>query len=58
MYRPSHYPDGIVENHNLTPTYIQLSEMTEQQLIELSKTGLLALILDEMRTIQQHYKEQ
>src|SRR2546430_14648741 len=32
--------------------------MTEQQLMELSKTGLLALNLDEMRTIQQHYKEQ
>ena len=37
---------------------IPLSEMTDQQLMELSKTGLLALNLDEMRTIQQHYKEQ
>jgi phosphoribosylformylglycinamidine (FGAM) synthase-like enzyme/phosphoribosylformylglycinamidine (FGAM) synthase PurS component len=58
MYRPSCHPDGPVENHNLTPTYIPLSEMTDQQLIELSKKGLLALNLDEMRTIQQHYKEQ
>ncbi|MGZ3617946.1 MAG: phosphoribosylformylglycinamidine synthase subunit PurL, partial [Ktedonobacteraceae bacterium] len=40
------------------PTYITLSEMTDQQLMELSKTGLLALNLDEMLTIQQHYKEQ
>ena len=40
------------------PAIIPLSEMTDQQLMELSKTGLLALNLDEMRTIQQHYKEQ
>jgi phosphoribosylformylglycinamidine synthase subunit PurSL len=39
-------------------SFIPLSEMTEPQLMELSKTGLLSLILDEMRTIQQHYKEQ
>ena len=45
IYRPSRYPDGTFENHNLTPTYIPLSEMTEQQLMELSKTGLLALNL-------------
>ena len=37
---------------------IPISEMTDQQLMELSKTGLLALNLDEMRTIQQHYKGQ
>jgi phosphoribosylformylglycinamidine synthase subunit PurSL len=37
---------------------IPLSEMTDQKLMELSKTGLLALNLDEMRTIQKHYKEQ
>src|SRR6266571_2833108 len=58
IYRPSRYPDGPVENHNLPPTFIPLSEMTEQQLMELSKSGLLALNLDEMRTIQQHFKEQ
>ena len=58
IYRPSCYSDGPVENHNHSPTYIPLSEMTDQQLIELSKTGLLALNLDEMRAIQQHYKEQ
>src|SRR6266568_7351974 len=47
----------IVKTHHV-PAFIPLSEMTEQQLMELSKTGLLALNLDEMRTIQQHYKEQ
>lgn len=41
-----------------TSTYIPLSDMSDQQLLELSKTGLLALNLDEMRTIQEHYKEQ
>ncbi len=44
MYRPS--------------AGVPLSEMTDQQLLELSKTGLLALNLDEMHAIQQHYKEQ
>ncbi len=39
------------------PTY-PISTMTDQQLLELSKAGLLALNLDEMRTIQQHYREQ
>src|SRR6266571_2543262 len=47
----------IVKTHHV-PAFIPLSEMTEQQLMELSKSGLLALNLDEMRTIQQHYKEQ
>src|SRR6266851_1215736 len=47
-----------VKKHNHAPTYVPLSDMTDQQLMELSKTGLLALNLDEMRTIQQHYKEQ
>jgi len=59
--RPSqafHYPDEKVKKHNRAPTYIPLSDMTDLQLRELSKTGLLALNLDEMRTIQQHYKEQ
>jgi phosphoribosylformylglycinamidine synthase subunit PurSL len=46
------------ETIHLTPAYIPLSDMTGQQLLELSKTGLLALNLDEMRTIQQHFKEQ
>src|SRR6266699_5570027 len=38
-----------VKQYNHVPTFIPLSEMTEQQLMELSKTGLLALNLDEMR---------
>ena len=46
-----------VKTHHV-PKVIPLSEMTDQQLMELSKTGLLALNPDEMRTIQQHYKEQ
>jgi len=44
MYRPS--------------AGVPLSDMTDQQLLELSKKGLLSLNLDEMRTIQQHYKQQ
>jgi phosphoribosylformylglycinamidine (FGAM) synthase-like enzyme/phosphoribosylformylglycinamidine (FGAM) synthase PurS component len=61
MYRPSlafPIPNLQANTHNLTPTYIPLSEMTDQQLMELSTTGLLALNIDEMRTIQQHYHEQ
>jgi phosphoribosylformylglycinamidine synthase II len=61
IYRPPvafPIPNLHANTHNLTPTYIPLSEMTELQLKELSKTGLLALNIDEMRTIQQHYKEQ
>src|SRR6266568_295145 len=61
MYRPPvdySYPDEKVKQYNHVPAFIPLSEMTEQQLMELVKTGLLALNLDEMRTIQQHYKEQ
>src|SRR6266567_1176502 len=61
IYRPSEafpIPNLHANTHNHSPTYIPLSEMTEQQLMELSKTGLLALNLDEMRTIQKHYKEQ
>src|SRR5215469_802323 len=43
---------------NLPPTYIQLTGMTGEQLLELSRAGLLALNLDEMRAIQRHYREQ
>src|SRR5260221_475678 len=43
---------------NRTSTYIQLTGMTGEQLLELSRAGLLALNLDEMRAIQQHYCEQ
>jgi phosphoribosylformylglycinamidine (FGAM) synthase-like enzyme/phosphoribosylformylglycinamidine (FGAM) synthase PurS component len=35
---------------------IPLSTMTDQQLLELSRAGMLALDLDEMRAIQQHYQ--
>src|SRR6266446_3675175 len=48
----------VVQDIHCTPTYIQLTGMTDEELLELSKAGLLALNLDEMRTIQQHYREQ
>ncbi|MBV9259021.1 MAG: phosphoribosylformylglycinamidine synthase subunit PurS, partial [Ktedonobacteraceae bacterium] len=35
-----------------------LSTMTDEQLMEVSRTGLLALNLDEMRAIQRHYQQQ
>ncbi len=34
-----------------------LSTMTDEQLMEVSRAGLLSLNLDEMRTIQHHYQE-
>ncbi|GCE18903.1 phosphoribosylformylglycinamidine synthase subunit PurS [Dictyobacter kobayashii] len=37
---------------------IFLSSMTDEQLLEVSRAGLLSLNLEEMRTIQQHYREQ
>ncbi|HEX9134684.1 MAG TPA: phosphoribosylformylglycinamidine synthase subunit PurS, partial [Ktedonobacteraceae bacterium] len=61
MYRPSEgFPISNVNVNTLNhaPTHIPLTDMTDQQLLELSKKGLLALNLDEMRTIQQHYKGQ
>jgi phosphoribosylformylglycinamidine (FGAM) synthase-like enzyme/phosphoribosylformylglycinamidine (FGAM) synthase PurS component len=41
----------------LAVNYIQLTGMTDQQLLALSKTGMLALNLDEMRAIQRHFQE-
>ncbi len=35
---------------------ISLSTMTDQQLLEISRAGMLALDLDEMRAIQQYYQ--
>ncbi|HXZ03496.1 MAG TPA: phosphoribosylformylglycinamidine synthase subunit PurS, partial [Ktedonobacteraceae bacterium] len=61
IYRPSEaipVPDVHTNPHNHFPTYMPLSEMTGQQLTALSQTGLLALNLFEMRTIQQHYQQQ
>ena len=37
---------------------IFISDMTDEQLLEVSRTGLLSLDLEEMHTIQQHYKSQ
>ncbi len=50
---------AIVRSFDATPAQrIPLSEMTDAQLLTLSKEGLLALDLSEMRTIQQYYREQ
>ncbi|MHB8599588.1 MAG: phosphoribosylformylglycinamidine synthase subunit PurL [Ktedonobacteraceae bacterium] len=50
---------AIVRSLEASPVQrIPLSEMTEAQLLTLSKEGLLALDLAEMRTIQQYYREQ
>ena len=38
------------------PAIIDL-EVSDEQLLEISETGLLALNLEEMRTIQQHYRD-
>src|SRR6266699_3924853 len=43
---------------NRIPTYIRLTDLTGEQLLELSRTGLLALNLDEMCAIQAHFREQ
>lgn len=37
--------------------FIPLSQMTDEQLLDTSRQGLLALNLDEMRAIQHHYRE-
>lgn len=47
--------DDISTGHVET---IAISQMNEEQLIELSRTGLLALNLEEMRAIQQYYRAQ
>lgn len=39
-------------------TVIPISNMSDQELMEVSRSGLLSLNLDEMRAIQQHYREQ
>ncbi len=37
---------------------IPITSMSDEQLVELSKKGLLALNLDEMRAIQRHFREE
>ncbi len=55
----SSYGRGIpVPRTGFPEPSISLSDMTDQQLLELSKSGMLALSLDEMRVIQRHYREQ
>ena len=48
-------PEGAT---NWAPTYVAISTMSNEQLIELSKKSLLSLNLDEMCTIQQHLRKQ
>jgi phosphoribosylformylglycinamidine synthase II len=45
-------------NANVPIATFPLSTMNDEQLMEVSRAGLLSLNLDEMRTIQQHYQEQ
>jgi len=47
----------LVGDQSLTRT-IFISGMNDEQLLEVSKAGLLSLDLEEMRTIQRHYKSQ
>jgi phosphoribosylformylglycinamidine synthase II len=68
--RPAHATPGTIDTHtapgaappaNVTQLSqpvrsIALSTMTDQQLLELSRAGMLALDLDEMRAIQQYYQ--
>jgi phosphoribosylformylglycinamidine synthase subunit PurSL len=50
---------ALVRSFDASPVrHIPLSTMTDAQLLTLSKEGLLALNLDEMRVIQQYYSEQ
>ncbi len=49
--------DGSVTNW-IPALSIPLTSMTDQELLDVSKKGLLALNLDEMRAIQHHYREQ
>lgn len=52
---PSTFSEGAM---NCAPTAsIPLSSMTGEQLLEVSKQGLLALNLEEMQAIQRHYRE-
>jgi phosphoribosylformylglycinamidine synthase II len=50
----------VIGGETTTPpvSSIPITGMSDQQLLALSKEGLLALDLDEMRAIQQYYREQ
>ncbi|GAC1434468.1 MAG: phosphoribosylformylglycinamidine synthase subunit PurL [Ktedonobacteraceae bacterium] len=52
---------SISDAINLVPTtkrHLAFLSMNEEELLAFSKAGLLSLNLDEMRVIQQHYREQ
>ena len=54
-----HHPDEKGKKpHSSSTSSIPLRDMTDQQLLDLSKLGLLALNLEEMRAIQRSYREQ
>ncbi|WP_165423511.1 phosphoribosylformylglycinamidine synthase subunit PurL [Ktedonosporobacter rubrisoli] len=50
-------PTQEIESGNYATT-VPLSTMSDEQLLEVSRAGLLALNLDEMRAIQRHYQGQ
>ncbi len=49
--------DAAADAINRVPTYIPITSMSDAQLLDVSKQGLLALNLDEMRAIQRHFYE-
>ena len=51
-------PSPVSESERALVSTFPLSTMTDEQLMEVSRAGLLSLNLDEMRTIQQHYQQQ
>jgi phosphoribosylformylglycinamidine synthase len=51
-------PSSVDEATSATTRTICISKMNDEQLLELSKTGLLSLNLAEMQTIRQHYRTQ
>jgi phosphoribosylformylglycinamidine synthase len=53
----SSHVDEAAVLHEIVRT-IPVTGMNDGQLLEVSRSGLLALNLDEMRTIQQHFREQ
>jgi phosphoribosylformylglycinamidine (FGAM) synthase-like enzyme/phosphoribosylformylglycinamidine (FGAM) synthase PurS component len=48
----------VISPESNTVASVPVTGMNDEQLLELSRRGLLALNLNEMRAIQQHYREQ
>ncbi len=53
--RPEHFTQG--KRYDFKITIVSLRNLDDAALLQLSKDGQLALSLDEMRTIQQHFRE-